>query len=165
MSDSRVLVYGYGNPGRQDDGLGVEFVTMVENENYTRVDCDSNYQLNVEDALTVSRYDTVIFVDASLNARAPFEFLSIQPSNEISFTTHAMSAQSVLALCEELYGKRPAAYMLGIRGYTWDPGIGLTAMAKSNLKKAFDFINALLNDSSTDALERAVEKYSGCVTC
>ena len=44
-------------------------------------------------------------------------------------------------------------------------GIGLTAMAKSNLKKAFDFINALLNDSSTDALERAVEKYSGCVTC
>ena len=119
MSDSRVLVYGYGNPGRQDDGLGVEFVTMVENENYTRVDCDSNYQLNVEDALTVSRYDTVIFVDASLNARAPFEFLSIQPSNEISFTTHAMSAQSVLALCE-IYRKRPATYMLGIRGYEWD---------------------------------------------
>ncbi len=26
----QILVYGYGNPGRQDDGLGVELVRRLE---------------------------------------------------------------------------------------------------------------------------------------
>ena len=53
--DRKILVYGYGNPGRQDDGLGVALVEELEQwvatEKIPGLDFDSNYQLNAEDAL------------------------------------------------------------------------------------------------------------------
>jgi hydrogenase maturation protease len=158
----RTLVYGYGNPGRQDDGLGVELARRVEDAGFPGVACDSNYQLNVEDALEIAGYDAVIFADASVSATEPFAFIRLEPAHEISFTTHAMSPGSVLALCEDLYGKKPAAFVLGIRGYSWEQREGLTVQAVSNLEKAFDFLLPLLRESSIRAFEEKSAAYAHC---
>ena len=68
--EKTVLIYGYGNPGRQDDGLGNEFVEIMEkwiaDEGIKNVFTDSNYQLNIEDADTISSKDIVVFVDATI---------------------------------------------------------------------------------------------------
>ena len=60
----KVLIYGYGNPGRQDDALGILLVEKMElwaKENGLGfIDFDSNYQLNIEDAMAISEYDIVI---------------------------------------------------------------------------------------------------------
>jgi hydrogenase maturation protease len=154
----RVLVYGYGNPGRQDDGIGVEIATRLEKEAQgIRVDC--NYQLNVEDALMLSEFDAVIFVDASLDSGEPFEFRRIEPSMEITFTTHSMSPQSVLALCSELYDKNPDAFVLAVRGYEWDLQEGLTSRAQDNCEKAYEFLERLLAHPSPGVLNEAAIKY------
>ncbi len=158
----RILVYGYGNPGREDDGLGVELARLMDERALRGVSCDSNYQLNVEDALEVSEYDAVVFADASLSCAEPFVFERLEPAPGITFTTHAMPAGSVLALCEELYGKRPAAYILGIRGYSWEAKEGLTAQAQANLQKAFDFLLPLLRESSLERIEDKAGACSGC---
>ena len=86
-----ILVYGYGNPGRQDDGLGPALVGMLERERIPGVVTDCNYQLQIEDAVAVSESDAVIFVDASCAGGEPFTFGELEPSNEITFTTHTMS--------------------------------------------------------------------------
>ncbi len=144
----KILIYGYGNPGRQDDGLGDAVVQLIEQTPIPGVTTDSNYQLNIEDAALVAEHDLVVFADASVNAAEPFEFTRIHPASEIAFTTHAMSAPSVLALCEELYQKKPTAYLLAIRGYEWNQEQPMSEPAKNNLKKAYTFLLDFLKNPS-----------------
>jgi Ni,Fe-hydrogenase maturation factor len=105
---------------------------------------DTNYQLNAEDALTASRHDVVIFADASRNQEQGYILRAIRASAAVAFSTHAMSPESVLALCEELYGARPAACMLTLRGYEWEPNGTMTAAARANIQAAKAFLAPLL---------------------
>ena len=49
-----VLVIGYGNPGRMDDGLGPATIDELEKLAIDGVDLDADYQLTVEDAAAVA---------------------------------------------------------------------------------------------------------------
>ncbi len=149
MTNDEILVYGIGNPGRGDDGLGPALVDLLATAEIEGVTLDSNYQLNVEDALACSECDTAIFVDASETAEAPFSFGELEPAREIAFTTHELSPAAVLALCEELYNKRPKAWILAIRGYAWDIGEGLSPQAEINLSAALAFMVARLKKGET----------------
>ncbi|HOF13063.1 MAG TPA: hydrogenase maturation protease [Spirochaetota bacterium] len=155
MPDVKCLIYGYGNPGRQDDGLGIELATMVENNPQLKhhVDVDYNYQLNIEDALTISEYDKVIFIDAAFNIDKPFVFYTIQPADTITFTTHYLSAESIVALCNDLYKKQPESYMLAIQGYNWELGLPMSEQANSNLQLAYNFISEVI-----------LNRFSCCIT-
>lgn len=144
-----ILIYGIGNPGRRDDGLGPALVELLEAARLEGVAFDSNYQLNVEDALACSDQETVIFADASETAEAPFAFTELEPAREIAFTTHELSPAAVLALCEELYGRRPKAWTLAVRGYAWDIGEGLSPQAEINLSAALAFLLGRLKKSGT----------------
>ena len=136
----KIFIYGYGNPGRQDDGLGPALIEILEKRNIPNLSLDSNYQLNIEDAYDIAQADIVVFVDASLNTEETYTFTPLSPSGEISFSTHAISAGSVLALCEDLYGKSVEAYILAIRGYEWDYNEPMTESALKNLDSAVNFI-------------------------
>jgi len=151
---NRVLVYGYGNPGRQDYGLGPAMAALIERERLAGVVTDSNYQLQVEDALAVSESDTVIFVDAAVSGEEPFSFTELEPANEITFTTHSVSPASVLALCHEMYGIAAHAYVLAIRGYGWDFMEQLTPVAEKNLEQAYQFLKDKISDiiSASDTM-------------
>jgi hydrogenase maturation protease len=159
----RILVYGYGNPGRQDDGLGPALVAKLEEERVPGVTTDCNYQLQIEDAVAVAEHDAVIFVDASLVGGEPFTFTELEPSNDITFTTHTMSPASVLALCHELYRKSVRAYLLAIRGYEWELVEGLSPMAAKNLDEASRFIASTIPDVM-DMVERD-RVTEGSLTC
>ena len=151
-SRPRVLVYGYGNPGRQDDGLGVALVDELEagagpgtRDAQPWLSFDRNYQLNAEDALDASHHDIVVFVDASQDQEEPFRFRPIAPSPTVSFSTHSMMPESVLALCRDLYGAHPAGRLLTIRGYSWEPNEAMTAKARGNLQRARAWLLPLLD--------------------
>jgi hydrogenase maturation protease len=133
-------VYGFGNPGRQDDGLGPMIIDKLDNDNIQGITTDCNYQLNIEDADNISESDVVIFVDASIDAEEPFTFKRIEPSAEITFTTHSMSPESVIALCGDIYGRIPEAYVLAVRGYEWEMFEGLSEKAMYNFNEAYHFL-------------------------
>lgn len=155
---NRILVYGYGNPGRQDDGLGPALVERIERELIPGVATDSSYQLQVEDAVAVSEAETVIFVDAASTGVEPFTFSELEPANEIRFTTHSVSPGSVLALCHEMYGKAARAYVLAIRGYRWEFVEKLSEAAEENLDQAYRFLKGkileIMNTSDTVAYNK-----------
>lgn len=140
MECNSIYVYGFGNPGRQDDGLGPMIIDRLENERIDSVTTDSNYQLNIEDADNIAGSDIVIFVDASIDAEEPFSFRRIEPSAEITFTTHSMSPESVIALCGDIHGKIPETYVLAIRGYEWEMFEGLSERAIYNFNEAYSFL-------------------------
>jgi len=146
----KILIYGYGNPGRQDDGLGARFVELIDKwikeEKLENISTDCNYQLNIEDAAVIAEYDTVIFIDASVVEDVEqFRLETIEPNDAtIEFTMHAVSTAYVVDLCRKIYGKIPKAYVLHIKAYEFDFKEELTAKAAENMLAAFDFLKGHL---------------------
>ncbi|MCW5202414.1 hydrogenase maturation protease [Desulfobulbus sp. US4] len=143
-----VLVYGFGNPGREDDGAGVALAERIRAAALPGVTTDSNYQLNVEDALLLTEHDIIIFADATRNSVDGFSFYRLEPDPSVSFTTHAMSPGSVLALCTQLYGKTPPAYMLEIGGASFELREGMTDEGEKNTLAAGRFLMGMLEEDS-----------------
>ncbi len=142
-----ILVYAYGNPGRQDDGLGNCLIERLEpwvpGEGFDNVELESNYQLNIEDADNIREKDIVIFVDASIEDIEGYHFGPVEPSEGRSeFTLHAASPAYILALCIKLYNRHPETYLLQIQGYEWEFKEGLSPRAAANLESALEFLKA-----------------------
>ena len=144
----KILVYGYGNPGRQDDGLGNMLVEMIENwakeNSYTSIYTDSNYQLNIEDAYNLNDYHTVIYADASTEEIDDYKFEVLEPQLNTNFTMHSVSPAFVLGLCQELYDHIPKAFLFHLKGYEWEFMEDISEKAKSNLDSAFIFLTQKL---------------------
>lgn len=151
MPEYRILIYGYGNPGRQDDGLGNAFVERMEQwvrqQAIEDIEFDSNYQLNIEDSIAIADKDLVIFVDASVEEEIDdFALTRVKGTSDVAFTTHAASPGYVFKLCQDLYNKSPATLLLHIKGYEWSFTEGLTDAAEKNLEAAMAFLKEKLGN-------------------
>jgi hydrogenase maturation protease len=104
------------------------------------------YQLNIEDAYTLKDCDAVVFADATAEGGNEPALVEIGPSAGIAFTSHEMSPASVLALCHELFGRAPRAYLLAVRGYDWEMGEGLSERARANLARATKVLRRFLKE-------------------
>lgn len=153
-----ILLYGYGNTGRQDDALGILAVEKIQEflsqNSYRGVEVESNFQLNIEDADTISKYDLVIFVDASLETTEDLWYVPVEPTNKVEFTMHAVSPGFVVKLCEEIYGKVPLAYILHVRGTAFNYLEEITEEAQKNLLKATEFIKQKIHEYCSDSINQ-----------
>ncbi|MFO7974291.1 MAG: hydrogenase maturation protease [Candidatus Hydrogenedentota bacterium] len=144
MTTKRVLILGYGNPGRQDDGLGPALVETVEKWGLPNVTAEAPYQLNIEDAVTMAEHDFVVFVDAGVEVPEPYSLKRVKPVREIAFSTHSVSPEAVLALCEDHFHAKPEAYVLAVRGYAFEFEEGLSPKAQDNLTSALACVKSLI---------------------
>ena len=156
MSDpSQILFYGYGNPGRGDDGLGPALVAALEPLGVPGLACESDYQLSVEDSATLAGYDVVVFVDADAQGPAPFWFDRVRPGRELSFSSHSATPGQVVALAREMFGSQVKAYALGIRGYQFGELCeSLSEQARANLACALAFARRALSEQDFDQYTR-----------
>ena len=157
------LVIGIGNPSRGDDAIGPVCIarlsalltTQLSTQlgaqlsehpsalNLPDVELLTDFQLQVEYALDLAGRDEVIFIDAAVDASAPFEFRSLtpNPSIENSHTSHVLSPEAVLATCVRIGATPPShAYVLAIHGIAFELGEGLSPQAESNLNAALTFL-------------------------
>ena len=141
-----VLIFGYGNPARGDDGLGPRFVELMQSmRKHAHFDTITDYQLQVEHALDLMHRKQVIFVDASVSAANPFEFTPVLPSRDNSYTSHAMTPAALLAVYERVCDQAlPQARLLSIRGYAFELGKPISPRAQTNLDQAARFLRELL---------------------
>ncbi|MBI5899148.1 MAG: hydrogenase maturation protease [Rhodocyclales bacterium] len=136
------LIFGWGNPSRGDDALGPLFVEHFaelarRHPEWGEVDCLTDFQLQVEHALDLQGRRRVLFVDASIDAPAPFSLTRIEAARDASFTTHAMSPQAVLKVYADIDdGEPPPCWLLAIRGEHFELGEGLGASARRSLQAA-----------------------------
>jgi hydrogenase maturation protease len=138
----RVLVIGYGNPGRQDDGLGPAAAAAIEARAWPTVTTLDNYQLTIEDSITISEHDVVWFVDAARTGPVPYQLRPLSPAFDLNFTSHLVQPGALLAMAKQYYGREPNAYLLAIRGYEFDFREGLSPMAQFNLHRAVTLLEA-----------------------
>ena len=143
----RILLIGYGNPGRLDDGLGPAVAAAVERLCLDGVTVDSDYQLQVEDAAHIAEHDVVLFCDADASCAPPFRFERVEAKADLSFTTHSVSPQALLAMAREHFGADARGYLLGIRAEELDGfGEGLSPAARAHLDAALAFLVPVLED-------------------
>lgn len=152
----RILIIGFGNPGRVDDGLGPALAERVAALDLEGVTTQSTYQLQVEDADLVARHDIVVFADASVEQGAPFSFRPVKPDPQPTFTTHSLRPGAVLALAEDCFDVKPRAWMIGIRGHDFNRyEEGLSEDAVRDLEEALAFLLPLISAPDYDRCEQA----------
>lgn len=137
----RVLLIGYGNPGRGDDGLGPALAGALAAAGPPGVEVETDFQLNVENAFDLKGFDAVYFADAAVEGPEPFAFRRIRPADPAVFSSHAVSPEGVLALAQRLFGVKVPGYVMAVRGYSFDEfGAPLSPQAARNLDAAVDFM-------------------------
>ncbi len=141
MRDEKLLVIGYGNPGRGDDGLGPALAERLELLRIPGVTVETDYQLSIEHAALAAEHDVVVFADAATDASAPFYFRPISGASGDACTSHAVTPGEVLFLARSCFGATPRGFLLGMRAQALDRfHEGLTSDAQAVLDSALEHL-------------------------
>jgi hydrogenase maturation protease len=136
-----VLVLTYGNPSRGDDALGTAMFDLLEANPPANVDLLTDFQLQIEHATDLEHRDYILFIDAGVSCKEPFELNRLSAEKDDSFTTHAMSPASVLSVYQQVYHRDPPpAYLLTIRAYEFGLGKEMSDAARQNLNEAYAYL-------------------------
>lgn len=162
LTTKRILLIGYGNPGRLDDGLGPACAADMERLGLENVRVESNYQLTVEDAADIAEHDIVVFADASVAGAEPFAFGPVHPCAEVSFTTHSVEPEALMAMATELFGAKTKGFALAIRGYEYNAfGEVLSPAAQNNLDQAVRFLAGVIEQDTFAAYDKPADVRPG----
>lgn len=137
----KVLVLGYGNPYRGDDGLGPLLAERVAQWLVSLGEAAELWvgqQLLPELAEELVNHDVAIFCDASavpLEDGFLLEELDISSDPE-GLTLHSVSPQWLLGLAQSLAGRMPKACLLSVEGESFDFREGLTPRCEERAKAA-----------------------------
>ena len=138
-----VLLIGYGNTLRGDDGLGPRVADAVEAWRIPGVRCISAHQLTPEMADAVSAAGTVLFVDAAADpALAVVTATSVVPMGD--GVGHASTPGSLLALTLLSYGRCPPALLIALPAERFDFGEALSAKGERSLAEALALVRSLV---------------------
>jgi hydrogenase maturation protease len=147
----RLVLIGYGNPLRSDDGVGWRAAEELSRSlEFPGVAVASvvSHQLMPELAHDFKDADAVFFIDATREGQ-PGEVKSHPVIAEpwIPYS-HACSPAALLGLGRELYGARPQAYAVTLCGECFDHGEGFSATARASLPR----LTALVEKLSIDVI-------------
>ncbi len=138
VAPAPVLVLAVGNPSRGDDAIGPELAARLAAAGLPGVEVIDEFQLQVENALDLAGRERVIFVDAGTGTQPPYELRRIEAATEFLHTSHALSPQAVLATYRRVTGNEPPeAWLLCVRGESFELGEPLSAAARDHLSAAW----------------------------
>ena len=109
-----ILVIGYGNTLRGDDGVGprvAEAVAQLALPGVRTLVCP---MLTPELADPISRAGKVIFVDAAVDAPNEVQWRKLEPNETSQLMAHAADPRTMLALARDVFGHTPEAWWLTI---------------------------------------------------
>jgi hydrogenase maturation protease len=137
-----LLVIGYGNTIRGDDGVGVKAATVVAKWNVPGVATLICHQLTPELAEPISEAERVIFVDASADSEK-VELRQIKPDCTEEILAHSSDPSALLAMAKVFFDHCPHAYWLTIPIEDVSFGEKLSPCATRGLEVALEKIRLL----------------------
>jgi hydrogenase maturation protease len=112
--EAELLVIGYGNPLRRDDGVGPRVAEAIEALQLPGVRTIVCQQLSPEDAEPISHARKVIFVDAAVDKIDGVHFRKLEPGATTQLMAHSADPRTMLALARDVFGHAPEAWWLTI---------------------------------------------------
>jgi hydrogenase maturation protease len=157
-----ILIIGYGNPDRQDDGVAWHILTDLAGRLNRPVpddyqegfpESDENpallfdLQLIPEHAEIVSKADVAIFIDAHTGGiPEDLQVRTLSPHFQNSPFTHHFTPESCLSLAETISGKAPAAFLVTVRGFEFGFSRELSPGTLPLAREAADRINQIIKE-------------------
>jgi hydrogenase maturation protease len=152
----QLVVFGWGNDARGDDGLGPLMLERVARAGLADVTTVEDFQLQIEHALDLEGADMALFLDAGRETPDPFVFAEIGPRRDASHTTHALSPEALLDVAERaLRRPPPPSFVLCVRGERFELGAPLSAEAAVRLEAASTFLESLMAERTVESWRRA----------
>jgi hydrogenase maturation protease len=151
----RLVVFGWGNDARGDDGLGPLLLERVARLGLPDVTTIEDFQLQIEHALDLDGADLALFLDAGKDTPAPFIFREIEARRDASFSTHALSPEAVLDVFAHSLGRTPPpSFVLCVRGESFELGESLSGEGRERLEAAWEFVGRLMQERAPEAWRR-----------
>lgn len=147
----RILVIGYGNTLRGDDGFGPLAASLVEIRKPPGVEVMIVHQLGPEHALDVRAADVVVFLDAAAAGQPGRLDAARVELRDLSPTPHRLDPGSLLALTRAVYAKAPAAVLVTVGGAAFAHGEVVSADVKRAAEKTAEVIVRLAEQGRLDA--------------
>jgi hydrogenase maturation protease len=147
----RVLIIGYGNPMKSDDGLGW-YVAQALSVQIVSLDVKviCSQQLTPENSEEASRAELVVFIDAREGGSAGeihCEAIHLDGGGSRSFIhTHDLSPAAILQLANDLYGKAPRGFLVTVSGQEFQDGDSLSEPVSSALPNVIARVKKLISE-------------------
>lgn len=155
MQAKPILILAYGNLSRGDDAVAPLLLEQVQNLPDTlleKVECLTDFQLQIEHALDLQNRELVLFADAAVANQHPIEFRQLNSAYDNSYTTHAMNPAAVMQVYQDtLKATPPPCFLLTLQGVEFELGAGLSSTAEQTLKQAVVFVTRLLENPKLTA--------------
>jgi hydrogenase maturation protease len=156
----RVLIIGYGNPYRRDDGVAYHVINVIRQQQGRpllaqdddgmddlghEVDTLMQHQLLPELTPLLRGYQSVIFVDAH-TAACPdkVRVVPVEPQYGFHAVTHHVSPGMLLDLARQSQGNSPQGWLVSIRGDDFDFGDSLSPSCLQAVPEAAEKIIELI---------------------
>lgn len=146
---ARILVLGYGNPMRCDDGVGWQIAADLFRTNRSAdVEVLPCHQLTPDLAPAVSRAECVIFIDCA-RGDTPGEIACREVRSEAVPTslTHNLTPAALLFMSSELFGACPRAYLLSIQGEIYGTGQSFSNVVASRIPDLKARLQSLIRET------------------
>jgi hydrogenase maturation protease len=144
---SKVMLIGYGNPMRSDDGLGWYVADLLMRYGPDRdVEIRTCHQLTPELAEPISQADFVVFVDAHIGL-TPGLITStyVEPTSVLEIpSTHHLTPPALLGLTKHLFGQCPEAIVMSIAGQSFELGTALSDAVLAAIPQFLEYVGAAI---------------------
>ncbi|MBD2300977.1 hydrogenase maturation protease [Nostoc sp. FACHB-87] len=121
--NATVMVIGYGNDLRSDDGIGQRIADEIASWHLSAVKSLAVHQLTPELADALANAELAIFVDAYVPSESfDVQVQSLSPAVDHPIAGHTADPQSLLALTRTLYGHCPPALWVTVPAVNFEFG-------------------------------------------
>ena len=138
-----VLVIGYGNALRGDDGIGPVVAEELAALASPGVRVIVAQQLMPEHATDLAAVGRVVFVDAAVGGE-PVTVTELGPETTTPSLTHTLDPRALLALARAAYGRSPRAWLVTGVGADFDYRDGLSEVGRRHARLAAERVERLL---------------------
>jgi hydrogenase maturation protease len=146
-----VLVIGYGNPLRSDDGVGQQMAQAIAGWELPKVEAIAVHQLTPELVEPLSMVDLAIFIDAyPADTLQNVQIRLLEPAKSGITAGHWCEPQVLLALTQALYNYQPQAWWMMVPGTSFDLGECLSPVAQQGMEAALQETEHLIKVARTE---------------
>jgi hydrogenase maturation protease len=143
-STLQILVIGYGNTLRSDDGAGQVVAEAVAQWKLPNMRSLAVHQLTPELAEDLTTVDLAIFIDAyPAISEQDIKVSAIAPHPASMSMGHSMHPQILLAIAQAIYNYHPQAWLIAIPGKSFELGTGFSSLTEQGINKAIATIEQL----------------------
>lgn len=160
MDFSKILILGFGNSTRGDDGAGWEVIRRLDALDLPGLETRVSQQLGLELLEEWGGYEKVLFVDAAPGgAEARLERV-VESEATPSASTHHLKPETLLHLSRQLYGRCPGLYLCRIPAEQFGFGDGFSPSTGRHIEQAVVLIREWLEGTQAKKGRRVARQRS-----